>query len=153
MDRDRMSEILNNKELKKLIKAFSKKPLEIKIGILGNSTRSDSNSNAAIGAKHEYGLAGMPVRSFLRQPLIDELQRFLNKSNLFDKKALATIIDNSSLIEWMKLIGLVAEDCISEGFNTGGFGKWKRSNMEFKKNHQTLVETQQLRNSIISKVE
>ncbi len=52
----------------------------------------------------------------------------------------------------MKRIAIVALDVVLGAFATGGYGKWKPSNMEHKKVHMTLVETQQLRNSVTEEV-
>ena len=49
-------------------------------------------------------------------------------------------------------MGAVGESIVQDAFSTGGFGKWKPSRMENKQTKQTLVETQQLRNSITSDV-
>lgn len=143
----------SDRGLKQLIKALKDQNLTIEIGILGDkNARSDSNSNAEIGAKHEFGNEGMPQRSFLRMPLIDNMQKYLDNAEMNDPDAIKKMIKQGRFIEWAKKIGILAEAIISDGFNTGGFGKWKPSNMKYKKNHQTLVETQQLRNSITSRV-
>lgn len=114
----------------------------------GNGVRN----NAEIGAKHEFGEDGMPQRSFLRVPLIDHLNKYIESSGLFSKQVLQQVIAERSIRAWVQNIGLVAETVIGEAFDSGGFGKWKPSNMKYKKVHQTLVETQQLRNSITSEV-
>lgn len=143
------------KGLERLIKALKNVP-SAKIGVLGKKTNrvdGDENNNATIGAKHEFGSDGMPQRSFLRVPLIENLQSYLEKSGAFNEDSVKKILKAGSVRDWMQKIGLVAETVIADAFDTGGFGKWKPSNMKLKKNHQTLVETQQLRNSITSEVE
>jgi phage gpG-like protein len=146
---------LDTRGLDRLIKSLKGEIPEVQVGILGakdKRTIGAANSNAAIGAKHEYGGDGMPIRSFLRMPLKTRLSEYLEKAGAFDKVAFAQVVKEASLITWMKKIGVVAETVISDAFATGGFGKWKRSNMKFKKVKQTLVETQQLRGSISSRV-
>lgn len=148
-----MTDGLDNRKLLQLIKSLEKDSPMARVGILGDkNNRKDEGSNATIGAKHEFGNEGMPIRSFLRVPITDNLQKFLEKSGAFDKDALEQVVKSGSLQNWIEKVGIVAEDVVAEAFNTGGFGKWKPSDMRFKKNHQTLVETQQLRNSITSEV-
>lgn len=144
----------NTKGLDKLLKAFKDIP-KARVGILGGKNpRQNGGSNASVGAKHEFGdpASGLPIRSFLRVPITEHLQEYLDKSKAFDQDALKKVISESSLREWVAKIGIVAETIVLDGFQTGGFGKWKPSNMLHKKNQQTLVETQQLRNSITSEV-
>lgn len=135
------------------MKAFGSDLPSIKVGILGDkNARRDQNSNATIGAKHEFGLDGMPIRSFLRIPIADNLQVYLEKAGAFNKAVIAKIFAEKNLLGWMKAIAVVAENIVQDAFKTGGFGKWTPSNMKYKKTHQTLVETQQLQRSITSEV-
>jgi len=139
--------------LNDLIKSLGEDIPMAKVGILGGKdVRKDPNNNSTIGAKHEFGTHGMPVRSFLRIPIIENLQKYLEKSGFFNKEVMLNAIKQKSLVQLISKIGLVGESIVMDAFSTGGFGKWKPSNMKFKKNHQTLVETQQLRNSITSDV-
>jgi hypothetical protein len=112
----------------------------------------DYASNATIGMKHEFG-QGAPVRSFLRMPITEKLQTYLDKTNAFNKATLKLVIQQKTINPWLKILGRVAENVVGDAFHTGGFGKWPASNMANKKNHQTLVETTQLRDSITSVVE
>ena len=126
----------------------------VKIGILGDSNaRNDGDSNASIGAKHEFGDDKLPVRSFLRMPLVEKLQKALSDAGALDKETLDALLKKKDKTLWLKKIGIVAEGVIGEAFDTGGFGRWQTSNMKNKKVHQTLVESQQLRDSITSEVE
>lgn len=146
---------LNSKNLQGLLRTLKAKMPTAQVGVLGEKNkRANDGSNASIGAKHEFGdpAEGLPIRSWLRQPLIDQYQKFLNRAGAFKEDSLKEVMRTKSLVDFTKKLGIVAEAVIAEGFNTGGFGKWKPSQMQFKKNHQTLVETQQLRNSVISRV-
>ena len=146
---------LNDKKLKDLIKALKGKVPKARVGILGgakNSRKDDTQTNAEIGAKHEFGDDQVPQRSFLRVPLSDNLQKYLEKNGAFNKDVFEKVLKEKSIYEWVKKLAITAEQIIAEGFASGGYGKWKPSNMEHKKVHQTLVETQQLRNSITSDV-
>jgi len=143
----------NCEPLKHLIAAL-KNPPKVRVGVLGTGARSGDSgqSNAEVGARHEFGAEGMPIRSFLRMPLTEKLQQSLDQSKAFDDETLKEVAASGKLNPWMEKIGLIAEQIIAQAFRTGGFGKWKPSDMKRKKVHQTLVETQQLRNSIVSKV-
>jgi hypothetical protein len=146
-----MSDDLNTKGLDKLIKALSDETSRARVGILsGKNQRRDQSSNATIGLKHEFGDDKVPMRSFLRAPITDEMQNYLEKSQVFTTENLKEVIDEKSLLTWIKKIGIIGETIVLDAFQSGGFGKWIASNMKNKKNHQTLVETQQLRNSITS---
>lgn len=147
---------MNTRGLDGLLKALKEKMPVARVGIFGGKTNRASgvghNNNAEIGAKHEFGMDGMPVRSFLRVPIAEHMQKYLDDSGAFDNDTLKKVIQTHSLVEWVKKIGIIGEAIVSDAFDSGGFGKWKPSNMAYKKNHQTLVETQQLRNSITSEV-
>lgn len=139
--------------LKNLIKALSGDIPKAKVGVLGDhNIRQDGESNATIGLKHEFGEGKLPQRSFLRQPLIEHLQAAMDESGVFDQNLVKRCIKESSLLEFVKKIGLIAENVVLVGFDTGGYGKWKASNMAHKVIKQTLVETTQLRDSITSDV-
>lgn len=151
-----MSDVeLNVKGLDQLIKALGSKQPIAKVGILGGkNARSTAgvNSNAQIGAWHEFGTTKTPQRSFLRAPISENLQKEMEAAGALDKDVLAEVIARGSVVPWLKKVAVMAEGIVADAFDTGGFGKWKPSNMTRKQNHQTLVETQQLRNSITSEV-
>lgn len=161
----------NNIGLRKLQKLLKDDQPMANVGILGqNDTRSsggltfeqvkaltkkfnpEENSNASIGMKHEFGNDGLPIRSFLRQPIIEQMQRYLDKTGPISEDLIKEMIRTGSMAPYIKKLGVLAETIIADAFDTGGFGKWKPSNMKYKHNQQTLVETQQLRNSITSEV-
>lgn len=126
---------------------------KIQIGILAGGQRSDGvETNATIGARHEYGDDGMPIRSFLRMPLNMHLSSYLEKSGAFDENALVEMVRAGNILVWLKQIAIVAETVVADAFDSGGFGKWKPSDFTYKKVHMTLVETQQLRNSITTRI-
>lgn len=145
---------LNTKGLDQLLKSF-RNPPSIRIGILGTKTNRSgkgATTNATVGAAHEFGTEKLPVRSFLRIPLTDQLDNYLEKAGAFDETVLKDVVRSGSLVEFAKKIATVAERVVLDAFDTSGFGKWQPSNMAHKKVQQTLVETQQLRNSITSEV-
>jgi hypothetical protein len=145
---------INTKGLDQLIKALNGSIPHARVGILGdkNSRDGKANSNATVGAAHEFGTSSLPIRSFLRVPISENLQRYLEKAGAFTPEAFALVLKQKSLMPWMRKIAVLAESIVADAFDSGGFGKWTPSNMDYKKNHQTLVETQQLRNSVTSEV-
>ena len=168
---------MNFKGLDALLEAF-KNPPTVKVGILGGGVRSSDpkerekatgkfsskslgkgevaapKTNAEIGAIHEFGEFGMPVRSFLRVPIATELNDVLNdETDLLKPETLKELVETKSLVPWLKKIGAAAELTVQDAFDTGGRGMWLPSNWSKKKNAQTLVETTQLRKSITSKVQ
>lgn len=144
----------NIKNLDKILKALKKEKLKGRVGILGNTGGRDGDgpNNATVGAFHEFGTSRLPVRSFLRMPISEHLQSGLEKSGAFTKDALADVVEEGTLRPWLEKAVLVAESIVIEAFDTGGYGKWKPSDMRFKHVHMTLVETQQLRDSITSDI-
>lgn len=149
---------LNTKGLDQLLKALKGKQPVGRIGILGQNavrgggTSAATLSNAAVGAMHEFGTSKLPQRSFLRIPIMDNLNKRLEAAGALTSETLNAVVATGSFIPWLKKVVVVAEGIVLEAFDTGGFGKWKPSDMAKKKNHQTLVETQQLRNSVTSEV-
>lgn len=141
--------------LQKILKALKRKPPVAKVGILGDRNRADGISNATVGAAHEFGTSKIPMRSFLRIPLTENLNKKLVSTNLLNKDSLNEVIKKKSVVPWLEKIAIIAEGIVAEGFDTAGFGKWaplKPETMSKKKVKQILVETQQLRNSITSEV-
>ena len=149
---------INDTKLKFFNRLIENNKYYVKVGILGSSNKErrggkEQLGNPEIGLKHEFGHDGMPVRSFLRMPLSSgRVQKNLERSFKPGDEMLNKISQETSLKPLMKVIGAIAEDIVIEAFETGGFGGWKESNMKYKKNHQTLVETTQLRRSISSEV-
>ncbi len=143
----------NTAGLDKLLKAMKGPIPEAKVGILGGGARSGGDTtNAEIGKKHEFGDEGMPIRSFLRVPISENMQKYLDKAGAFDESVAKEIIKKGSFLEFVRKIGIIGEAIVADAFATSGFGRWKSSDMRYKKNKQTLVESTQLRNSISSEV-
>jgi hypothetical protein len=140
---------LNTKTLDQLIKAFKNKLPTAYVGVLADkNAREGDGSNAAIGWKHEFGEDGLPIRSFLRVPLTNQLQRSLDRKGFFEPNMLQQIAQAGTIESLIQKLGIAGVDTVLEAFKTGGFGMWQPSNMAYKKVHQTLVETGQLRRSI-----
>ena len=146
---------LNTKKLDALIKAFKGNVPVAQVGILANKNQRISGaSNASIGAAHEYGTENLPVRSFLRLPITENLEKYLAKSGAFSKDVLAKVIASGSAVEWVRLIGFTAERIVADAFASRGFGKWAPwKNPNYKNNsNMLLVDTTQLKGSISSRV-
>ena len=153
-----------DKGFKALLTALGESSPTAKVGILGsgkarteqvpgkNKKVPSKLSNAEIGIIHEFGDAQMPMRSFLRMPISTRMQTFLDKTRLFTPAVIKQVMADKSLEKIISILGIIGESLVLEAFSSGGFGQWKKSIMENKKNKETLVETQQLRNSISSEV-
>jgi phage gpG-like protein len=149
---------INVKGLDQLLKALKAGPPIARVGILGDKTaRSGDGSfqtNAEIGAAHEFGTSKMPARSFLRVPISQNLQKEMENSGALDKKTLNEVVKQGSVLPWVKKIAILAEGIVADAFDTGGFGKWPGwKNPNYTNNSgQLLVDTKQLRDSITSEV-
>lgn len=150
---------LDTKGLDRLIKALKKEAPKGRVGVLGDKTvresvpgQKETLTNAQIGLFHEAGTGTTPRRSFLRQPMITHFQKALERAGAFDEDALKDVLAKASFTPWVRKACIVAEGVVLGAFDTGGYGEWPPSQMSGKKVHLTLVETQQLRNSITSEV-
>lgn len=146
---------IDDKALKDFIKALSGSLPVARVGILGsNGARgtADGLTNAEVGASHEFGTSILPMRSFLRMPLTNHLGKALLDAGAFTAVTLREVIRSKTVLPWVQKMAIVGEAVVKEGFATGGYGEWRPSNMAYKTNHQTLVETHQLRDSIASEV-
>lgn len=154
------------KSLEHLLKALgSSGKFKIRVGILGNdataarskednasSSGSEPVTNAEVGAAHEYGTSTLPERSFLRVPLTRNFNKNLRKSGAFDDDVIKDVLKEGSPLRWLEIAKTVAKDTVLEAFATGGGGEWPQSDFSKKHNEQTLVESQQLRDSITAVV-
>lgn len=171
--------VMKTDGLDNLLKALLDQTSRVRVGILNSTTQRHAeydtdeisgerfgsgqaeNNNAEVGLKHEFGgpttlpngvVVDLPQRSFLRIPLIENFQRYLVNSKAFDRATLAFVLKEGKFEKFLAKMGAVGEHVVSDAFDSGGFGKWKPANMDFKENKQTLIESQQLRDSIISEV-
>lgn len=138
------------KGLKALHEALKGRLPTCRVGIIGknNSRKDNTLTNSEVGAAHEYGTNKLPQRSFLRVPLADHLTKEMENSNILTDEHLKKVIATKSIVPWIEDVGMIALKIVLEAFDTCGFGKWKPSEMRYKKIKQTLVETTQLRDSI-----
>lgn len=131
--------------------------LSAKIGVFsdGNSRDDGELTNAEIGARHEFGVLseGLPRRSFLRGPLELKRKELLETADSVIRSNISKPDGDRKMLE---LIGIAGEAIVQEGFGTGGFGLWKPLSavtISEKGNSQILIDSRQLRQSVISKVD
>lgn len=103
----------------------------------------DDLTTAQIGKIHEYGLGGMPRRSFLR----DTIKKWLVKD------ALRLVTKNYKRIDFfLKAMANTLYDRIQEAFDTNGWGEWKGLSYRYMKltgrTLPALTDTGQLRAAI-----
>lgn len=152
--------VLETKGLDQLIKALKNGMPRACVGILGSKTirgkTQGNQTNAAIGAIHEYGspAKNIPIRSFLRVPISEHLNKKMESSGALDETVLKEVVKSGTVVPWLKKIAILAESVVHEAFETGGFGKWPGwKNPNYKNNHGRILEdTGQLRDSITSEV-
>lgn len=159
---DNDASTVNIKGLDQLLKALKQRPPICRIGILGNSDsrsgkgKQKATTNSIVGAAHEFGAPGrnLPQRSFLRVPLADNLEKYLEQSGAFDKKVFDEVIAQGSVIPWLKKVAATAQAVVSDAFDTKGFGKWPpwKNPGYTNEGGSLLVDTQQLRDSITTEV-
>ena len=131
--------------------------LVTKIGIFSDHAKREEGelTNVEIGIKHEFGSFSekIPRRSFLKEPLVLKRKELLKK---IEKNIKANFDKVGGAERSAAILGVYAEAIVQEGFATGGYGRWKPlspKTVAIKGNSQILIDTSQLRKSIISKVE
>lgn len=147
---------VNNKNLANLLKAMKQNKVVSKIGILGShNARSGkgSNSNATVGAAHEFGAPArnLPMRSFLRMPITTKFPKALENAHAFTEDAAKEVLKEGSFRVWIEKASILAVATVLEAFDSNGFGTWQKLEDETlarKKVKQILTETGQLRDSI-----
>lgn len=154
---------LDIKNIEILERLLKEKMPSIKVGIFSNKkdrkylTDADGDiDNVDLGIIHEFGSETTPERSFLRMPLSEKMDEEIENSGLLEKSALEDAVKERSIIGIAQALATMAESVIAKAFATGGFGKWeqlKEKTMLRKEVKMILVESQQLRDSITSKVE
>ena len=114
--------------------------------------KSSGVTNADVGAAHEFGTERLPVRSWLRVPLNTYFYRNMRSAGAFSPAKLKELFATKSFSTWLAKAGAVGVATVNEAFNSEGNGTWPPSDMSRKTNHQTLVETHQLRDSVTYEV-
>ena len=146
------------KGLDQLMKALKVKSASIRIGVLGGSDdrSGKEQSNATIGAVHEYGAPGrnIPQRSFLRIPLSENLQKEMEASGLLTQESADEVIKKGDLKSWLKAVATCAEAVVDDAFENSGNGKWPKWKDPNYTNEggMLLVDSGQLRRSITTEI-
>jgi len=148
-------------ELTKLIRLLSQAPPAVHIKVddtarfalpTGDHGTVTTESNAEIGAKHEFGI-GVPQRSFLRMPLENKLPEFVEKTVKEPEELIKDSLKNSTLAPLMMALATACEATIQGAFETGGFGNWPAHSPTTKSiSGKLLDETGQLRKAIKTEV-
>jgi phage gpG-like protein len=123
-----------------------------------SKTEASQLTNVEIGIAHEYGVKGgmsggwkIPPRSFLFTPLSMHLMDYVNeKASVINR-----YLNMAEVKNCYDLLGVIAENVVQEGFETGGFGAWpklKDATIARKGSDSILIDTGQLRKSITSRV-
>lgn len=139
-------------KLESLLEALDS-DVKVRVGIMGSENRrADGLSNATIGAIHEFGM-GVPQRSFLRQPLIDNAGPAIEAA--VNQQDVEEMINTESMVPFMRKVGIISEEVVQQAFDTAGNGKWPKwiTPGYSSKTGNILVDTTQLRDSITSAVE
>lgn len=149
--------------LDKLLASLKQKAPVARVGILGGgssretkTSKAHPTTNAEVGAVQEFGSIsqGIVARSFLRIPISENLQKYMEKSGAFDFDTINKVLKEGTVVPWLKKVVVLAESIVSDAFDSGGFGKWApwKNPSYTNETGQILVDTQQLRNSITSEV-
>lgn len=128
----------------------------VHVGVLGgfDARKEEGIGNAGLGAVHEFGVVskGIPSRSFLRMPVLNELPAALKVT---DRALWHKVIVKQGILGALALLGAYALDVIHLAFETGGFGFWqslKPRTVRRKGSSAILIDTAQLRQSITAEV-
>jgi len=135
----------------------------VKLGMIGGSEsgRSDEDggdaTNPELGFIHEFGsiTKGIPMRSWLRMPIIHEAKKILKalaKSKSQIEKDAAEGKDPENLY---KLLGEIGKASIQKAFDTGGFGQWpaKKPTKANQGKMSPLIISSQMRKAVDYSVE
>ena len=137
-----------------LIKALNVPAVDLKVGIFSDSGAHEDAAGqtvAEVATYHEFGY-GVPERSFLRAYLEQNQAKVLDDLN----NELTKVVDGKrSLKTALNRVGLVIVGGIKERMADGIAPELKESTKKYRKHggETPLVDTGQLRNSIVHKVE
>ena len=126
------------------------------------SKTADEMTNAEIGAIHEFGIKNeksrMPQRSFLKMPLTRSAKELFEKRQTLTKYV-NSAIDKGTPVDaaWLKAhqdLGVIAQQIVQKSFKDSGpdWDALKASTIARKKSDKPLIDTGQLRASIMSRV-
>lgn len=134
--------VIKKDKLTKLVKALKKKIPVAQVGIFGDPR------NATIGAFHEFGTSKIPERSFLREPLIEDLPREVGKEGSFTAPLLSKVMSEGTLGPWVDQLGQLGLKAVKNNFAMAGQGNWAPK----QDGGKLLYETGQLQNAVTYRV-
>lgn len=146
------------KSLQKEIKRASRHRVEIGVFKENNARtgfgRASDITNAEVAFKNELGsrAENIPPRSFIQMPIASKLPEELRDNADF---IFAPLANGGKIDEALERVGFQAEAVIQDAFDTQGFGKWPANSpmtAEIKGKNSPLIDTNQLRKSISSRV-
>lgn len=143
-----MQEYKRKLELLKLRKAY------VKAGVLGGTTRNDTDlTNAQIASIHEYGLGKVPARPFIRPPFDIMRDQYLTMLRNGFKKAASRMSPDL----FRQLLGLIGQKMVADikNYVTQGTGvppPLSSATIKRKGSSRPLVDSGQLLNSITFQV-
>jgi len=115
---------------------------------VGGKVYGDGNTIISVGAGHEYGVDGLPQRSFLRTPFrVKRTELNAGIAAQFEGATSGTISADAALGR----IGALATNISKGAFTSLGYGEWQPIAAETaaaKGSTQTLIDTGILRGSI-----
>lgn len=124
-----------------------------RVGVLEDHTArlTGDSDNATVGAKQEFGSASenIPVRSFLRVPLMTELPK--RWDILGGRIYRSVFLKKEGVTGALRVLGAAGKSIVKEGFRTNGFGTWAPNAPYtiFRKGfNKPLTETGQLNTAI-----
>ena len=141
------------------ISDFLDSKLTGKIGILGSesSREDDGINNAELGLVHEFGSVkkGIPMRSWLRYPIIHNTGAIIKKISKFKNKIEQDVQDGNGQERLMEKLMGTLESVIQKAFSTAGFGTWKPKEPTKKNKGKTspLIMTGEFRKSVSWEIE
>ena len=121
-----------------------------------------SLTNGELALIHEFGSvsAGIPIRSFLRMPIMEKSKEIVQ---YLGSKYIRDLISKGDIVQVFTLLGIKGEQIVQRAFASQGFGHWpsvKPATAKAKGNNSMLgtaegilIATGQLRNSVTSKVD
>ena len=137
---------IDSSKLEGLIKKFSGKSPIGKLGILDDApartnVTGEQIDNATLGYVHEFGDQGQEERSWLRASLMGHFPKEIAIPSDVTPKGIVTELCKSGY------------DAIQGAFDSEGYGAWPPSYAATSEGRLTLVDTEQLRESVSYKVE
>lgn len=128
-----------------------------RVGIIGSKAgqvHEGGITNAVLGLIQMFGSLsrGIPSRDFLLMPLMLKKREIIQS---FGAGSMRAAFANGNYKRMFELLGVKAEEIVQEGFETSGFGKWKKnadSTIRQKGSSRPLIRWGEFRRSITSDV-